>query len=117
MAARPDEMKIMPGLSPVVGRTDAEAQENYEYLNSLIHPIVAREILSMVLGNVDLSPYPFDGPLPENLPRSNASLQIFQRSHRDGAARKSDASARWRRGSPARAPRRSSMARRRPSPT
>jgi hypothetical protein len=32
----------------------------------------------MVLGNVDLSPYPFDGPLPENLPRSNASLQIFQ---------------------------------------
>ena len=32
----------------------------------------------MVLGNVDLSPYPFDGPLPENLPRSNASLQIFE---------------------------------------
>ena len=71
-------MKILPGLSPVVGRTDAEALENYQYLNSLIHPIVAREVLSMVLGNVDLSPYPFDGPLPENLPRSNASLQIFQ---------------------------------------
>ena len=31
-------MKILPGLSAVVGRTDAEAQENYEYLNSLIHP-------------------------------------------------------------------------------
>jgi alkanesulfonate monooxygenase SsuD/methylene tetrahydromethanopterin reductase-like flavin-dependent oxidoreductase (luciferase family) len=39
---------------------------------------VAREILSMVLGNVDLTPYPFDGPLPENLPRSNASQSIFQ---------------------------------------
>jgi len=74
----PEDMKIMPGLSAVVGRTDAEARENYEYLNSLIHPIVAREILSMVLGNVDLTPYPFDGPLPENLPRSNASLSIFQ---------------------------------------
>ena len=74
----PDEMKILPGLSAVIGRTDAEAEENYEYLNSLVHPIVAREILSMVLGNVDLSPYPFDGPLPENLPRSNASLSIFQ---------------------------------------
>lgn len=73
----PDEMKIMPGLSPVVGRTDEEARENYEQLNSLIHPVVAREILSMVLGNVDLSPYPFDGPLPENLPRSNASQSIF----------------------------------------
>jgi alkanesulfonate monooxygenase SsuD/methylene tetrahydromethanopterin reductase-like flavin-dependent oxidoreductase (luciferase family) len=31
-----------------------------------------------VLGNVDLAPYPFDGPLPENLPRSNASQSIFQ---------------------------------------
>lgn len=77
-ARTPDDMKILPGLSTVVGRTDAEALENYQYLNSLIHPIVAREILSMVLGNVDLTPYPFDGPLPENLPRSNASLQIFQ---------------------------------------
>ncbi|MGH6673427.1 MAG: LLM class flavin-dependent oxidoreductase [Xanthobacteraceae bacterium] len=74
----PDDMKIMPGLSAVVGRSDAEARENYEYLNSLIHPIVAREILSMVLGNVDLSPYPFDGPLPENLPQTNASQGIFQ---------------------------------------
>ncbi len=74
----PDAMKIMPGLSAIVGRTDAEARENYEYLNSLIHPVVAREILSMVLGNVDLTPYPFDGPLPENLPRSNASQSIFQ---------------------------------------
>jgi alkanesulfonate monooxygenase SsuD/methylene tetrahydromethanopterin reductase-like flavin-dependent oxidoreductase (luciferase family) len=74
----PDEMKIMPGLSAIIGRTDAEAEEQYEYLNSLVHPIVAREILSMVLGNVDLTKYPFDGPLPENLPRSNASLQIFE---------------------------------------
>src|SRR6202049_3268659 len=74
----PDAMKIMPGLSCVIGRTDAEAEETYEKLNALIHPIVAREILSMVLGNVDLTPYPFDGPLPENLPRSNASLSIFQ---------------------------------------
>src|SRR5580700_4686670 len=46
----PDAMKIMPGLSCVIGRTDAEAEDNYEKLNALIHPIVAREILSMVLG-------------------------------------------------------------------
>jgi alkanesulfonate monooxygenase len=74
----PHDMKIMPGLSAVVGRTDAEAREIYDELNSLIHPIVAREILSMVLGNVDLAPYPLDGPLPENLPRSNASQGIFR---------------------------------------
>ena len=74
----PDQMKIMPGLTAVIGRTEAEAQEQYEYLQSLIHPIVAREILSMVLGSVDLSPYPLDGPLPENLPLSNASQSTFQ---------------------------------------
>jgi FMN-dependent oxidoreductase (nitrilotriacetate monooxygenase family) len=74
----PDQVKIMPGLSAIVGRTEAEAQERYEYLQSLIHPIVAREILSLVLGSVDLSAYPLDGPMPENLPLSNASQSTFQ---------------------------------------
>ena len=73
----PAEMKIMPGLSCVVARTEAEANEKYEHLQSLIHPIVAREILSSVLGGADLAPYDFDGPIPENLPRSNASHSTF----------------------------------------
>jgi N-acetyl-S-(2-succino)cysteine monooxygenase len=72
-----DEMKVLPGLSCIIGRTEAEAQERYEYLESLIHPMVAREILSTVLGGVDLSSYPFDGPLPEDLPLSNASRSTF----------------------------------------
>jgi alkanesulfonate monooxygenase len=74
----PDQVKIMPGLSAIIGRTEAEAQEQYDYLQSLIHPIVAREILSLVLGSVDLSAYPLDGPFPENLPLSNASQSTFQ---------------------------------------
>jgi FMN-dependent oxidoreductase (nitrilotriacetate monooxygenase family) len=74
----PDQVKIMPGLSCIIGRSEAEAQEQAEYLESLIHPMVAREILSMVLGHVDLSPYPLDGPLPENLPLSNASQSTFK---------------------------------------
>src|ERR1700731_3649512 len=74
----PDQVKIMPGLSAIIGRTEAEAQEQYEYLQSLIHPIVAREILSLVLGSVDLSAYPLDGPFPEDLPLSNASQSTFQ---------------------------------------
>jgi alkanesulfonate monooxygenase len=73
----PNEMKIMPGLSAIVGRTEAEANEKYEHLQSLIHPLVAREILSTVLGGVDLTPYPFDDRLPENLPMSNASRSTF----------------------------------------
>jgi N-acetyl-S-(2-succino)cysteine monooxygenase len=74
----PDHLKVMPGLSPYVGRTEAEAKEKYDYQNSLMHPIVAREILSTVLGGVDLSAYDFDGPLPDNLPMSNASQSTFK---------------------------------------
>jgi len=74
----PDQVKIMPGLSCIVGRTEAEAQERSEYLQSLIHPMVAREILSMVLGHVDLSPYALDDPMPQNLPQSNMSQSTFQ---------------------------------------
>ena len=74
----PDHLKVMPGLSVYVGRTEEEANEKYDYQNSLMHPVVAREILSTVLGGVDLTPYPFDGPLPDNLPMSNASQSTFK---------------------------------------
>src|SRR6476469_4177677 len=74
----PDHLKVMPGLSAYTGRTAEEANENFEHQNSLMHPVVAREILSTVLGNVDLTPYDFDGPLPENLPMSNASQSTFK---------------------------------------
>jgi len=74
----PDHLKVMPGLSTYVGRTEEEANEKFEYQNSLMHPVVAREILSTVLGNVDLTPYDFDGPLPDNLPMSNASQSTFK---------------------------------------
>jgi alkanesulfonate monooxygenase len=62
---------VLPGLSYCVGRTDAEAREKFDYLQSLIHPMVAREIVSFTLGGVDLSPYPMDGPLPD-LPITNS---------------------------------------------
>lgn len=61
---QPDDIKLMPGLNPVVGRTDAEAEEKYEYLQSLIHPDVGRALLSNALGDIDLSPYAEDEPLP-----------------------------------------------------
>jgi alkanesulfonate monooxygenase len=74
----PDHLKVMPGLSCYIGRTEDEAKEKYDYQNSLMHPIVAREILSTVLGGVDLAPYDFDGPLPDNLPMSNSSQSTFK---------------------------------------
>ena len=64
----PDELKILPGLSATVAETDEEAEEKFEYLQSLIHPEVGREILSLVLEGADLSGYDLDGPLPKITP-------------------------------------------------
>jgi FMN-dependent oxidoreductase (nitrilotriacetate monooxygenase family) len=73
----PDQMKIMPGLSPSVGRTTEEAQEKQRHLDSLTHPIVAREILSLILGGADLSKYDMDGPMPEMQPDKISGQGIF----------------------------------------
>ncbi|MGE5148052.1 MAG: LLM class flavin-dependent oxidoreductase [Candidatus Eiseniibacteriota bacterium] len=75
----PDHVKILPGLSAIVRPTEAEATADFDYLQSLIHPIVAREILSTMLGSVDLSPYDMDGPLPDQLPlRDSTSRGHFE---------------------------------------
>lgn len=75
------DLKIMPGLNPIVGRTDAEAEEKHRFLQSLIHPDVGRELLSAELGGLDLSPFPIDGPLPYDLipMDTNASKSTLQR--------------------------------------
>ena len=46
----PDHLKILPGLSIVVAATDAEAEADFNYLQSLVHPMVGREILATMLG-------------------------------------------------------------------
>ena len=73
----PDAMKIMPGLSPIVGRTMEEAEEKQRYMDSLTHPVVAREILSLILGNMDLSDYDMDAPMPQLTPDKTMGQSIF----------------------------------------
>ena len=68
----PDDLKIMPGVFPVVARTRAEAQAKFEQLQDLIHPVVGLSLLSGWSGGVDLSDYPLDGPIPD-FPDTNAS--------------------------------------------
>ena len=63
-----DSLKILPGISPFVGRTQSEAQDKFEQLQSLIDPVLGVGLLSTFLGNVDLSKYPVDGPFPQDLP-------------------------------------------------
>jgi len=75
-----DHLKIMPGVFPVVGRTEAEAKEKFEELQSRIHPVVGLALLGSTLGGADLSGHPLDGPLPDlpetNGPKSRQKLLI-----------------------------------------
>jgi len=51
----PDSLKIMPGIFPVVGRTESEAREKFELLQSLVHPTVGLQLLAGMAGGVDLA--------------------------------------------------------------
>jgi N-acetyl-S-(2-succino)cysteine monooxygenase len=64
----PDHVKILPGLSVIVKPTEEEANADYELMQSMIHPIVAREILGTMLGGIDLSGYDMDQELPDPMP-------------------------------------------------
>ena len=68
----PDDLKIMPGVMPIVGATESEAREKFDALQALIDPAVGLALVSTVTGGFDLSGYPLDGPIPE-LPETNAS--------------------------------------------
>jgi alkanesulfonate monooxygenase len=58
-----EDLKIMPGLLPIVGRTTAEAKAKHRQLQDLIHPLVG---LAHVFGPMgDLTGYDIDGPVPE----------------------------------------------------
>lgn len=62
----PNHILVMPGVSPFVGRTLAEAQEKYERLTSLILEEDGVGLLNgFTGGTLDLSEYDLDGPLPE----------------------------------------------------
>ncbi len=63
-------LKIMPGVFPVIGRTQAEADAKYKALQDLIHPAVGLALLNGAAGGLDLSAYPLDGPVPQDVPVS-----------------------------------------------
>ncbi|TPK67999.1 LLM class flavin-dependent oxidoreductase [Mesorhizobium sp. B2-4-19] len=82
----PDDIKIMPGVSPVVAETEAEAREKHEELQELIPDDVGVALLSSYLSISDLWHYPIDGPLPE-LPDSEGMKSrqalVVEQSRRD----------------------------------
>jgi len=62
----PDEVKILPGLVPTIGATEAEARALEEELENLIVPDHGLAHLSQVL-EVPVADLPLDGHLPESV--------------------------------------------------
>ncbi|WP_245322608.1 LLM class flavin-dependent oxidoreductase [Bradyrhizobium valentinum] len=62
----PDTVKVLPGIVPVIGDTEKQAKALHDQLHELSHPESGLSTLSYHLG-VDLSRFPQDEVLPENL--------------------------------------------------
>ena len=57
-------IRILPGLNPVIGRTEAEAKDKIARLAGLVDPVAALRVLSDRLGH-DLSGLALDAPVPD----------------------------------------------------
>ncbi len=84
---RPEQLLIMPGLFPVLGGTEAEAKQNYEFIQSLVHPTIAWSILKQYYVGVDLSGYSLDDkapPLPSDTELNKSRLKLVADLARTG---------------------------------
>jgi alkanesulfonate monooxygenase SsuD/methylene tetrahydromethanopterin reductase-like flavin-dependent oxidoreductase (luciferase family) len=81
----PDDLKIMPALCPVVGRTREEGQAKYDQLQALIDPLAGLGSLYSAFG--DLSGYKLDDPVPDDALGSqehrSMSVQLVERVRRE----------------------------------
>ncbi|WP_315799050.1 LLM class flavin-dependent oxidoreductase [Bradyrhizobium sp. SZCCHNRI3043] len=60
----PDDLKILPGVFPVVAETESEAKEKFDYLQSLISPEVGLDLLATFLGTTEILNADPNGPVP-----------------------------------------------------
>jgi alkanesulfonate monooxygenase len=74
-----EHMKILPACFVIVGDTVEEARAKRAKLDSLVDYANAIASLSIALGH-DASKFDPDGPLPDNIPESNASKSGRQRA-------------------------------------
>lgn len=89
---REEDLKLMPGVTVVLGDTDADAQERAaEIRRQQISPQNAIHALELVWGR-DLSAYDPDGPLPDVDPDPDSALVQGRVRHADPF----EAAARWR---------------------
>ena len=94
---RPEEVLILPGLSPMIAATEAEAQRLAREVNDLTDPEVGRKRLSGRFSGHDFSHLPLDRPLsPEDFPApgfGRSGAQPHRGDHQLGATRQADVAA------------------------
>lgn len=71
-----EDLKILPGVFPVIGKTLQEAQDKYNQLQELMDPDSGIALLSELIGGEDLTGYPIDGPLPGFLKSKTARNRL-----------------------------------------
>ena len=74
----PDHIKVLPGCSPVIGETEAEARSMHKQLNDLINFEVGVMQLQELLPGVNLARYDLDEAVPaEDFPLTS-TVQVMQ---------------------------------------
>ena len=88
----PDAMKILPGVMPIVGRSDAEAREQLARLQSWLSADNAMQLVASRIG-IDISAYPLDTPVSQ-VPATLGEHQAFARTLLEMAMPREDDAAR-----------------------
>jgi FMN-dependent oxidoreductase (nitrilotriacetate monooxygenase family) len=60
-----DDLRILPGIVPIIGATVEDAEARQAELQELVPPAVGLAQLRDLFGGFDLSSYPIDGSLPD----------------------------------------------------
>ncbi|MBB6633791.1 LLM class flavin-dependent oxidoreductase [Cohnella thailandensis] len=61
----PDDIVILPGIGPIIGRTEEEAERKYQEIASLVSIENALNYLGRFFDHFDFSRYPLDEPFPD----------------------------------------------------
>lgn len=59
------DIKIFPGISPIIGNTEAEAEEKYQIIRNLVNIEDALAYLGRYFDHHDFTQYDIDAPFPE----------------------------------------------------